>query len=237
MPIDLNSMRRAPTVIRTEDDVGMKAYFRSIYTYMTLALALTGLVAYFAVESGLFQQIARTPLIWVVLLAPFALVVFLNLRIEKMSLATAQISYWAYAALMGLMLSFVFYAYTKQSIAAVFFITAGTFGGMSLYGYTTKTDLTRMGSFMMMGLLGIIIASVVNLFLHSSAVQFAVSVIGVIVFVGLTAYDTQKLKSLYYQVSGSDMMGKLVIMGALRLYLDFINLFLLLLRLFGDRRN
>ncbi len=237
MPIDMNSMRNNPSVVQAQADAGLKAYFRSIYTYMTLALALTGLVAYFAFDSGLYFQIARTPLIWVVMLAPLGLAMFLSFRIEKMSLATAQISYWIFAAVMGLSLAGIFAMYAHQSIARVFFITAGTFGGMSLYGYTTKTDLTRMGSFMIMGLWGIIIASLVNMFFKSTAVQFAVSVIGVIVFVGLTAYDTQKLKNLYYQVSGSDMMGKVVIMGALNLYLDFINLFLMLLRLFGDRRN
>ena len=237
MPIDLNSMRNNPSVIQAQADAGLKAYFRSIYTYMSLALALTGLVAYFAFDSGLYFQIARTPLIWVVMLAPLGLAMFLSFRIEKMSLATAQVSYWIFAAVMGLSLAGIFAVYAHQSIARVFFITAGTFGGMSLYGYTTKTDLTRMGSFMIMGLWGIIIASLVNMFFKSTAVQFAVSVIGVIVFVGLTAYDTQKLKNLYYQVSGSDMMGKVVIMGALNLYLDFINLFLMLLRLFGDRRN
>ncbi len=237
MPIDMNSMRNNPSVVQAQADAGLKAYFRSIYTYMTLALALTGLVAYFAFDSGLYFQIARTPLIWVVMLAPLGLAMFLSFRIEKMSLATAQVSYWIFAAVMGLSLAGIFAMYAHQSIARVFFITAGTFGGMSLYGYTTKTDLTRMGSFMIMGLWGIIIASLVNMFFKSTAVQFAVSVIGVIVFVGLTAYDTQKLKNLYYQVSGSDMMGKVVIMGALNLYLDFINLFLMLLRLFGDRRN
>lgn len=235
MPIDLNSMRNTRSVV--QDDTGLREYFRSIYTYMTLALALTGLVAYFSYESGLYAQIARTPLIWVVVLAPLGLAIFLGFRLEKMSLGAAQAAYWVFSAVMGLSLSFIFAVYARQSIAQVFFITAGTFGGMSLYGYTTKTDLTRMGSFLVMGLWGIIIASLVNLFLHSSAVQFAASVIGVIVFTGLTAYDTQKLKAMYYQVGQSDMRGKVVIMGALNLYLDFINLFMMLLRLFGDRRN
>jgi FtsH-binding integral membrane protein len=236
MPIDLNSMRNPPS-IQAQADAGLKEYFRSIYTYMSLGLALTGLVAYFAFDSGIYAQIARTPLIWVVALAPLGMVMFLSFRIQQMSLATAQLSYWIYAALMGLSLAGIFFVYSHQSIARVFFISAGTFAGMSAYGYMTKTDLTRMGSFMIMGLWGIIIASLVNMFVHSSAVQFAVSVIGVIVFVGLTAYDTQKLKEMYYQVAGSDMMGKVVVMGALTLYLDFINLFLMLLRLFGDRRN
>ena len=238
MPIDLNSMRNNPATVQTQADTGLRAYFRSIYTYMTLALALTGLVAYFAFESGLYFAIARTPLIWLVVLAPLGMVMLLSFRVQKMSLGAAQLSYWIFSALMGLSLAGIFAVYAHQSIARVFFITAGTFGGMSLYGYTTKTDLTRMGSFLIMGLWGIIIASLVNIFLQSSAVQFAVSVIGVIVFVGLTAYDTQKIKEMYYAgASTGDAMGKLVIMAALTLYLDFINLFMMLLRLFGDRRS
>jgi FtsH-binding integral membrane protein len=237
MPIDLNSMRNNPAAVQAQADAGLREYFRSIYTYMTLGLALTGLVAYFAADSGLYQAIARTPLMWLVMLAPLGMVMFLSFRVEKMSLVTAQVTYWIFAAVMGLSLAGIFAVYAHQSIARVFFITAGTFGGMSLYGYTTKTDLTRMGSFMMMGLWGIIIASLVNFFFHSTAVQFAVSVIGVIVFVGLTAYDTQRLKAMYYNAAGAgEVLGKIVIMGALSLYLDFINLFLMLLRLFGDRR-
>jgi uncharacterized protein len=236
MPIDLNSMRNPPS-IQARADAGLKEYFRSIYTYMTLALALTGLVAWFAYDSGFYAQIARTPLIWAVVFAPFALVLLLGFGIQKMSLGAAQAVYWVYSALMGLSLAGIFYRYSGQSIAQVFFITAGTFGGMSVYGMVTKTDLTRMGNFMIMGLFGIIIASLVNMFMHSSALQFAVSVIGVIVFTGLTAYDTQKLKEMYYQVGQSDMRGKAIIMGALELYLDFVNLFIMLLRLFGDRRN
>jgi hypothetical protein len=238
MPIDMNSMRNTPRA-QAQADNGLREYFRSIYTYMTLALALTGLVAYFSFASGLYAQIARTPLIWVVVFAPLGLAMFLGFRLQRMSLGAAQAAYWVFSAVMGLSLSFIFAVYARQSIAQVFFITAGTFGGMSVYGMVTKTDLTRMGNFMIMGVWGIIIASLVNMFLHSSALQFAVSVIGVIVFTGLTAYDTQKLKAMYYQVGygDSDMRSKLMIMGALNLYLDFINLFMMLLRLFGDRRN
>jgi FtsH-binding integral membrane protein len=204
---------------------------------MAGGLALTGVVAYYAFSSGLYLAIARTPLIWLVMLAPLGMVMFLSFRINKMSLVAAQVTYWIYAAVMGLSMAFIFAVYARQSIAQVFFVTAGTFGGMSLYGYTTKTDLTRMGSFMIMGLWGIIIASLVNFFLQSSAVQFAVSVIGVIVFIGLTAYDTQKIKQMYYSGAAvGDTLGKMVVMGALTLYLDFINLFLMLLRLFGNRR-
>lgn len=236
MPIDLNSMRNPPRT-QAQADTGLREYFRSIYTYMTLALAVTGLVSWFAVESGLYLQIVRTPMIWVVLFAPLVMVMVLSFGIQRMSLGAAQAAYWVYSALVGLSLAGIFYLYSGESIARVFFITAGTFGGMSLYGYTTKTDLTRMGNFMIMGLFGIIIASVVNLFVHSSAVQFAVSVIGVIVFTGLIAYKTQMLKEMYYEVGQGNERDKAAIMGALSLYLSFINLFMSLLRLFGDRRN
>lgn len=242
MPIDFNSARNtnpnaSPAIsVNSEVQSGLHDYMRAIYNYMAGGLALTGIVAYYAAVTGLYVAIAKTPLIWVVFLAPLAMVFFLGFRIQKMSLATAQIIYWLYAALMGLSLAGIFMLYTGESIARVFFITAGTFGGMSVYGYTTKTDLTRFRSFLYMGLFGIIIASVVNMFLHSTALQFAVSVIGVIVFVGLTAYDTQKIKAMYAAADERDTFGKKVVMGALTLYLDFVNLFLMLLRLFGGRR-
>ena len=237
MPIDLNSIRSTQSVNRNAGFAdGLRDYMRAIYNYMAGGLALTGVIAYLGYSTGLYPAIAATPLIWLVLFAPLIMVLVLSFRIQKMSLAAAQITYWAYAALMGLSLSGIFMLYTGESIARVFFITAGTFGAMSLYGYTTKTDLTRFGSFLIMGLIGVIIASLVNLFLHSSALQFAVSVMGVIVFVGLSAYDTQKFKSLYAATDTQDVAGKKVVMGALTLYLDFINLFLMLLRLFGGRR-
>jgi FtsH-binding integral membrane protein len=238
MPIELKPIRSAssaaPGVVV---QAGLSAYMRAIYNYMAGGLALTGVVAYFAVATGVYQAIARTPLIWLVLLAPLAMVMFLGFRIQRMSLATAQVTYWVYAALMGLSMAGIFLLYTGQDISRVFFITAGTFGAMSLYGYTTQSDLSRWGSFLMMGLIGVIIASVVNFFLHSSALQFAVSVMGVMVFVGLTAYDTQKIKAFYYAADDREMAGKKIVMGALTLYLDFINLFLLLLRLLGGRRS
>ncbi|MEM7023811.1 MAG: Bax inhibitor-1/YccA family protein [Pseudomonadota bacterium] len=216
-------------------DEGLRSYMLSVYNYMGLGLALTGFVAYFAAASGLYLAIAQTPFIWLVMLAPLGFVFFLSARIQKMSVSTAQISFWSFAAIMGLSLAFVFLAFTGASVARVFFITAGTFGAMSLYGYTTKRDLTNWGSFLFMGLIGVIIASIVNIFIASSALQFAISVIGVIVFVGLTAYDTQQIKEMYYEGDGSDVMTKKTIMGALRLYLDFINLFIMLLQLFGNR--
>jgi FtsH-binding integral membrane protein len=159
----------------------------------------------------------------------------MSFRIQKMSVGAAQMTFWIFAALMGISLSTIFAAYTTTSITQVFFITAATFGAMSLWGYTTKRDLTGMGSFLFMGLIGIIIAMLVNIFLQSSALQFAVSVIGVLIFTGLTAYDTQKIKEMYYVGDDSTVAGRKAIMGALRLYLDFINLFLMLLRLFGNR--
>jgi FtsH-binding integral membrane protein len=164
-------------------------------------------------------------------------VLLLSFRIQKMSLGAAQLTFWGYAALVGLSLSGIFLVYTGASIARVFFITAATFAAMSLYGYTTRTDLSRFGSFLFMGLIGIVIASVVNIFLASSALQFAISVIGVIVFVGLTAYDTQRIKEMYFDGDGEVIAGKKAIMGALQLYLDFINLFLLLMQFMGQRRD
>lgn len=218
-------------------DVGLRQYMLRVYNYMAGGLLLTGGVAYAAASSGLYQTIFQTPLFWIVLLAPLAIVFLLSFRIEKMSLGSAQLSFWAYAALVGLSLAGIFLVYTGTSIARVFFITAATFGAMSLYGYTTKTDLSRFGSFLMMGLVGIVIASLVNMFMVSTALQFAISVIGVVIFVGLTAWDTQRIKELYLASDDDVVAGKKAIMGALALYLDFLNLFLLLMQLLGDRRR
>jgi FtsH-binding integral membrane protein len=228
---------RGNAVESTAIDTGLRAYMLSVYNYMAAGLVLTGLVSYAAVASGLYQAIAGTALFWIVLLAPLGLVMLLGFRIDRMSLAAAQLTFWAYAALVGLSISGIFIVYTGDSIARVFAIAAATFGATSLYGYTTRADLSRFGSFVFMGLIGIVIASLVNIFLVSSALQFAVSVIGVIVFVGLTAWDTQRVKEIY--VGGDDevIVGKKAIMGALTLYLDFLNLFLLLLQLFGDQRR
>jgi FtsH-binding integral membrane protein len=181
------------------------------------------------------QAIYLSPLKWVVMLAPLAAVFFLSFRIQKMSASAAQTTFWVYAAIMGVSLSSIFLVFTGGSIARVFFITAASFGALSLYGYTTKKDLSGWGSFLFMGLIGIVIASIVNIFLASSAMQFAISVIGVLVFAGLTAYDTQQIKEMYYEGDSSEVSIKKSVMGALRLYLDFINLFLMLLQLFGNR--
>ena len=218
-------------------DVGLRQYMLRVYNYMAGGLALTGLVAYAAVTSGFYQAIVGSILFWIVLFAPLGLVMLLSFRIQSMSLGSAQATFWAYAALMGLSLAGIFLVYTGASIARVFFITAGTFAAMSIYGYTTRSDLSRFGSFLFMGLIGIVIASLVNIFVASSALQFAISVIGVIVFVGLTAWDTQQIKEMYLEGDGDVVAGKKAIMGALRLYLDFINLFIMLMQLMGQRRD
>jgi FtsH-binding integral membrane protein len=248
MALDPFSQTIHPDRQTTGFDAGLRAYMLKIYNYMAMALVMTGAIAFFSAQSEAFLNAMYTiqdvtivgtkPLAWVVMLAPLGLVIFLSFSLQRMSLAAVQICYWLYAALVGLSLSVIFLTFTGESIARVFFITAGTFGGMSLYGYSTRRNLAPLGWFLIMGLIGLIIASLVNLFLHSSGLQFALSIIGVLIFVGLTAYDTQKLKALYYQsAADSEWAGKLVIMGALTLYLDFINIFLNLLNLFGERKR
>jgi uncharacterized protein len=217
-------------------DEGLRAYMLRVYNYMGSGLLLSGIVAYAVANTpAVMQVIFGTPLMWVVMLAPLGLVMFLSARIEKMSAGAAQATFWVFAALMGASLASIFVVYTQTSIVRVFMITAVTFGAMSLYGYTTKKDLSAWGSFLMMGLIGIIVASIVNIFLASAMMQWVISVIGVLVFTGLTAYDTQKIKEMYSHADGEATMSKKAIMGALRLYLDFINLFLMLLALFGNR--
>lgn len=216
---------------------GIRAYLLHVYNYMAAALALTGTVAYYGASSGLYASIVGTPLFWIVLFAPLALVLFLGFRIERISLGAAQVSFWIYAGLVGLSLSGIFLVYTGESIARVFFISAGTFAATSLYGYATRRDLSRLGSFLFMGLIGIVIASLVNVFLKSSGMQTIISAVGVLVFVGLTAYDTQRVKSLYVEGEDRISAGKKAILGALALYLDFLNLFLMLMQLLGNRRQ
>ncbi len=211
-----------------------------VYNYMGGGLVITGLVAWFTSQWAMSSQanaelLYTSPLAWVIMLSPLAFVLVLSFGINKLKASTAQMLFWAFAAVMGLSLSSIFLVYTGASIARVFFISAATFGAMSLYGYTTKRDLTSIGNFLFMGLIGIVIAMVVNMFLASSALDFIISVIGVLIFVGLTAWDTQKIKESYSQSFGAEVLAKGAIMGALRLYLDFINLFLMLLRLFGNR--
>src|ERR1043165_3866619 len=204
-------------------DAGLRAHMIRVYNYMAGGVALTGLVAYFT-NQMFGQALYGSPLMYVLIFAPLALVFFLSFRIEHL------------AALLGASLSIIFAVYTDASITRVFFISAAAFGGLSLWGYTTQRDLTGMGSFLMMGLIGIIIASLVNIFLRSSGLDWIISVIGVIVFAGLTAWDTQKIKEMYSPYDDGTVSGRKAVMGALALYLDFINLFLMLLRLFGDRR-
>lgn len=219
-----------------EYDAGLRAYMLGVYNYMALGVALTGIVA-FAVSSSpaLLQTIYGTPLKWVVMLAPLGVVFYLSARLHAMSAGTAQAVFWGFAALMGLSLSYIFIAFTGADITRVFFITSAAFASLSLWGYTTQRDLSGWGSFLFMGLVGIIIAALVNIFLQSTAMQFAISAIGVLVFAGLTAYDTQDIKTMYYEGDSSEVAAKKSISGALRLYLDFINLFIMLLNLLGSR--
>ncbi len=229
-------------------NAGLRRYMLGIYNYMATALVMTGAIAYFSAQSEAFLNMmylmdngaiqgVRAPA-FIVMFAPLVLVIMMGFGLERMSLFAVQASYWLYAALMGMSLSVIFLTFSGESIARVFLITAATFGGMSLYGYTTNRDLTAMGSFLIMGLMGLVVASLVNLFLQSSGFQFILSVLGVLIFVGLTAYDTQKLRTLYGYLSlQGEAQDKLAIMGALTLYLDCINLFLNLLNLFGERRR
>jgi FtsH-binding integral membrane protein len=229
-----------------EIDLGLRAYMLKVYNYMAIGLAVTGLVAFFSANAsvnwatgeltGYGQAVFMSPLRWLVIFAPVGAVLFLSFGIQRMAASTAQMVFWVYAALMGLSLSSIFLVYTGQSITQVFFISAASFAALSLYGYTTKRNLSAMGSFLIMGLFGLIIASLVNLFMQSSAMSFAISVLGVGIFAGLTAYDTQTIKEMYYEADDTETAGKKAIMGALNLYMDFINLFIMLLRLVGDRR-
>jgi len=231
-------------------DEGLRAYMLKVYNYMASGILLTGIISLFLFKlsvvtsvdgsiiglTSLGNTLYNSSLMWVVMLAPLGIVFYISFSIRKMSAAKAQGAFWVFAALMGASLSSIFLVYTGASVARVFFITAGTFGAMSIYGYATKRDLTKFGSFLMMGLIGIIIASIVNIFMKSPMMYFVISIIGVLVFVGLTAYDTQKIKNMYLVSDSGEVMGKKAVMGALTLYLDFINLFLMLLRLFGQRR-
>ena len=236
-------------------DQGLRAYMVSVYNYMAIGLAITGLVAIGAFKlattgdastavatmpngvmlTQLGVTLFTTPLKWVVALAPLGMVFFLSARINSMTASGAQTAFWVFASLMGLSLSTIFLVYTGNSIARVFFVTAAAFGALSLYGYTTKRNLSALGTFLFMGLIGIVIASLVNIFIGSTMMQFIISSAGVLIFSGLTAYDTQRIKEMYNAVDDSTIMGRKAIMGALSLYLDFINLFMMLLNLFGNR--
>ena len=250
MALDFNQQSFTKTADQAGIDEGLRAYMLKVYNYMTTGLLVTGLVAFFFGKASIITNVSGeivaltsvgellflSHLKWVVMLAPLGFVFYLSAKINKMSVSAAQTTFWIFSAIMGLSLASIFIQFTGASIARVFFITSGTFAGMSLYGYTTKKDLTRLGGFLFMGLIGIIIASVVNMFFQSGPMQFAISVIGVLIFVGLTAYDTQKIKNMYFSGDSESIGSKKALMGALRLYLDFINLFILLMHLFGQRR-
>ncbi len=231
-------------------DAGLRAYMLRVYNYMAAAVALTGVVAYATYSAAVVtnaagqitgltpfgQAVFSGPLSIVLLLGTLGLVFFISFRINRLSFGTAMTLFMVYAALLGVTLSSIFLAYTGASITRVFFISAASFGALSLYGYTTTRDLSPIGSFMIMGLFGIIIASLVNIFLKSSGLDWAISIIGILVFAGLTAWDTQRIKEMYSSMDDDGTLGRKAVMGALSLYLDFINLFLMLLRVFGDRR-
>jgi hypothetical protein len=223
-----------------QTDVGLRAYMLGVYNHMTTALLLTGFFAYatkWAVfnVTGLGQLMYGTPLKWVVMLAPLGMVFWLSARIERMSAASARNMFYAYGAVMGVSLASILMIYTGASVARAFFITAGAFAGLSLYGYTTKRSLSAIGSFLIIGLFGLIIASIVNIFMASTQLEFLISVAGVLIFAGLTAYDTQRIKLMYSLGDSAEVAAKKSIFGALTLYLDFINMFLMMLRLFGNR--
>lgn len=228
---------RGAAVDRGYVDEALRSYMLRVYNMMASGLLLSGIVAVLvAMSPSAVIAINTSALGFVVRLAPLGLLLWMSFGINRMSAATLQLLYWVFVASFGLSLSSIFLIYRIGSIGEVFFITAGTFGAMSLYGYTTKRDLTGFGSFLMMGLFGIIIASVVNIFVGSSMMNFAISVLGVLIFTGLTAYDTQRIKAQFYEGAGAEITSKQAVMGAVQLYLDFLNLFLMLLRLFGDRR-
>ena len=222
-------------------DAGLRAHMLSVYNYMTSGVLLTGIVALLFAQSGavysLFNLTTGSPSLlgWVVMFAPLGIVLWMSFGVHRLSTGMAQVLFWAFAIIMGMSLSTIFLAYTEASIALTFFATAAAFASLSLYGYTTKRDLSGFGTFLLMGLVGLIVASIANLFWMNDMFSLAIAAIGVLIFAGLTVYDTQKIKSMYFAVAGTDFRGKAVIMGALTLYLDFINMFLFLLRFMGGR--
>ncbi len=252
---EFDTIRRTGAGVRTaEIDEGLRAHMNKVYGLMSVAMVVTGIVAYVfgmdfkaalsgqptaIVPLGVLEAIYTTPLRWVVLFAPLGMVFLFGAAINKMSQTGAQMFFYTFAAMMGLSISSIFVIYTGMSIAQIFFITAIAFASLSIYGYTTKKDLSGWGSFLIMGVVGLLVASLVNIWLQSEAIMFAVSALGVLIFAGLTAYDTQKIKNTYLAMAtapgGQEWLGKAAIMGALSLYLDFINMFLFLLQLFGSR--
>ena len=243
--------RYARGAVSTADtmDAGLRAYMLRVYNYMLVGLGLTGLVAWVTANTPLLNllynqvqtangtSLQPSILGWVAFLSPLAVTFFLSFRVQQMSFAAVQGTFWLLAGLMGLQLSAILLVYTGASIAMTFFVTAGMFGGMSLYGYTTRRDLTGFGSFLIMGVWGLMLAMLVGVFFHSSALQLTISVLGVFIFTGLTAYDSQRIKNMYYVGDSGEIVGKKAVMGALSLYLDFYNMFLFLLRFMGNQRR
>jgi FtsH-binding integral membrane protein len=223
-------------VPRAARDAGLRSYMLKVYNYMASAVLLTGIVAMVFAGSGFAAQVMATPLRWLIILSPLAIVFAMSFGVNRMKESTLQALFWSFAVLMGLSMSTIFLVFTGVSIAQTFFAVTASFMGLSLWGYTTKKDLSGFGTFLIMGVVGLLVAMIINIFLQSTAMHLAISAIGVLLFAGLTAYDTQKIKSMYAYVSGTDMVGKTVIMGALTLYLDFINMFQFLLSFMGDRR-
>jgi FtsH-binding integral membrane protein len=250
---EFETVRRTGAGVRTaEIDVGLQAHMTRVYGLMSVAMIITGLVAWIVgsdfaratageptaiIPVGLLQAMFSSPLKWVVMFAPLGVVFAMSAGMNKMSRATAQGVFWLFAGLMGLSISWIFAVFTSMSIAQTFFITAIAFAGLSLWGYTTKKDISAWGSFLIMGVIGLIVAMVVNIWLQSPAIMFAVSALGILIFAGLTAYDTQKIKTTYLQMAHADdeYLGKAAIMGALSLYLDFLNMFMFMLQMFGNR--
>jgi len=226
-------------VPRAARDAGLRSYMLKVYNYMASGVLLTGIVAMLFAQSGYAAQVFTGGgiLPWLIILSPLAIVFAMSFGAARMATSTLQMLFWAFAALMGLSMSTIFLVYTGTSIAQTFFAVTAAFGGLSLYGYTTKRDLSGFGTFLIMGVVGILVALLLNAFVfHSGTLALAISGIGVLLFAGLTAYDTQKIKSIYFQVAGTDMMGKTAILGALNLYLDFVNMFQFLLSFMGNRR-
>jgi len=217
-------------------DLGLRSYMLSIYNYMASGVLLSGIVALLMYSTGMAASMIGSPVMWLVVLSPLAIVFAMSFGQNRFSLPTLQAMFWGFAVLMGMSLSTIFLRYTGGSIAATFFATAGAFAGLSLFGYSTKKDLSAFGTFLIMGVVGLIVASLLNMWLQSPGLYWAISFLGVLIFAGLTAYDTQMLKRQYDVVAGTEWAGKAVVMGALNLYLDFINMFLFLLRFMGDRR-
>jgi|WetSurMetagenome_2_1015567.scaffolds.fasta_scaffold102481_2 uncharacterized protein len=247
---DSNRLVRGSVAEAGAIDAGLRAYMLRVYNYMFLALVVTGLTSYWVFSisvtadpesgrlalTGIGQTLFVSPLKWVLMLSPLGVVIFINARLNRMSLGGAQAAFWVFSGLIGVSMATIFLVFTANSIAQVFFITAAAFGGLSLYGYTTKRSLSGLGSFLIMGVWGLIIASVVNMFMHSGMMSWIISLAGVGIFAGLTAYDTQRIKEMYYEGDGDVVAGKKAILGSLALYLDFINMFQFLLMLVGNRR-